>query len=383
MNELTQIEARIDLNADAGEGFDSPELFGSISSANVACGGHAGDEASIRGALELARACGVAVGAHPGYEDRERFGRVETGDPASAVGELVRRQVGRLAEAAASAGVPMAHVKPHGALYHRLTEDSEAALATIAAIAELDPGITIVGFPGSELLLAARAAGLPWIGEGFADRRYGGDGDDARLVPRQHRDALLGEGEAVDQALRLAAGGRVGTICLHSDAAGAATLAVAIRRALESRSIVVRPFVDDSRVVGLPELHVVGAAIVERGRVLLARRGARMSLAGKWEFPGGKVEPGEPPRVALAREVAEELGLAVEVGDRLGRGTAIDSGRRIVLEVFEARQTGGLLRLHEHEEHRWFGAAELASLNWPDADLPILPALSRRLGGAA
>jgi 8-oxo-dGTP diphosphatase len=129
----------------------------------------------------------------------------------------------------------------------------------------------------------------------------------------------------------------------------------------------------------LPELHVVGAAILARGRVLLTRRGPRMSMPGKWEFPGGKVEADEAPLAALAREVAEELGLEIAVGDFVGRGEALHDGRRIVLEVYEARATGGELRLVEHEEHGWFDAAEIFRLDWPEADLPILPELARRL----
>lgn len=127
------------------------------------------------------------------------------------------------------------------------------------------------------------------------------------------------------------------------------------------------------------ELRVVGAAIVEAGRVLLTRRSPRMSMAGKWEFPGGKVEDGETPVAALSREVAEELGLEIEVGESIGTGRALHGDRRIVLEVYAARVTGGELRLVEHEEHGWFAAGELAALDWPEADLPILPALVRRL----
>ena len=240
-----QSEERIDLNADAGEGFDSPELFAAISSANIACGGHAGDESSMRTAVELARARGVAIGAHPGYVDRQRFGRVETGDSAAAIAEIVRRQVARLSEVASSAGVPVAYVKPHGALYHRVIVDAEAARALVGSVVALDPGLTIVGFPDSELLVAARSVGLPGIAEGFADRRYGADG---RLVARKEADSQLRENQAIDQALRLAREGRVGTICLHSDAPGAAELATAIRRALEGHSFVVRPFVAPSRI---------------------------------------------------------------------------------------------------------------------------------------
>ncbi len=156
-------------------------------------------------------------------------------------------------------------------------------------------------------------------------------------------------------------------------------LARAVRRALEGAGVVVEPFADPARVPAIPVVHVVGAAIVEAGKVLLTRRGERMSMAGKWEFPGGKLEAGESPQAALAREVSEELGLEVAVGERLGRGTSLHDGRRIELEVFVAQRLGGELRLVEHEEHGWFGAGEIAALDWPEADLPVLPALERLL----
>jgi len=128
-------------------------------------------------------------------------------------------------------------------------------------------------------------------------------------------------------------------------------------------------------------LHVVGAAIVEGARVLLARRGPAMSMAGKWEFPGGKVEPGESPQAALVREVAEELELSIELGELLGRGEAEDGERRIVLDVWLARRVTGEPVSHEHDALGWFGPDELADLDWPEADLPLLPGLARVLRG--
>ncbi len=151
----------------------------------------------------------------------------------------MQRQVARLCEVAAAAGSRLTHVKPHGALYHRVTGDAEAARALVVAVAALDPGLAIVGFPDSQVLLAARRLGALAIVEGFADRRYGQDG---RLVSRQEKDARLEEKEAVAQALRLAGEGRVGTICLHSDAPGAAALATAVRRALMEASFAIAPF---------------------------------------------------------------------------------------------------------------------------------------------
>ena len=375
---MSETARRIDLNADVGEGFDDATVAPYVSSLNVACGAHAGDERAMRAALALARDHGLAVGAHPGYPDRERFGRVETGLPAGAIAATVLRQVGELAALGRESGVRLSHVKPHGALYHRVSADGEAARAVVAAVASLDRELAVVGWPGSALLAAAAAEGLATAPEGFAERGYAADGE---LLPRASPRALLGRDEAVAQALALAP--RVRTICLHSDSPGAAELARALRCGLESAGWHVAPFAPTWRVPSIPELHVVGAAIVEGGRVLLTRRGARMSMAGKWEFPGGKVERDEEAREALRREVAEELGLAIEVGDRIGRGTSHYEGRRIVLEVYAARRAGGEPRLHEHEEHGWFAAAELAALDWPEADLPILPALRRRLEAAS
>jgi 8-oxo-dGTP diphosphatase len=135
---------------------------------------------------------------------------------------------------------------------------------------------------------------------------------------------------------------------------------------------------------GVPRrLHVVGAAIVEGGRVFLARRGPAMSMPGKWEFPGGKVEAGEAPEAALVREVAEELGVEIELGDFLGRGEADHDGRTIVLDVWLARRRAGEPVTIEHDAVGWFAAGELATLDWPEADLPLLGPLARALGAAA
>jgi 8-oxo-dGTP diphosphatase len=127
-------------------------------------------------------------------------------------------------------------------------------------------------------------------------------------------------------------------------------------------------------------VHVVGAAIVEGGRVFLARRGPAMSMPGKWEFPGGKVEAGEAPEAALVREVAEELGIEIEVGPFLGRGEADHAGRTIVLDVWLARLVAGEPASREHDAVGWFGAGELAGLDWPQADLPLLAPLALALG---
>jgi len=127
-------------------------------------------------------------------------------------------------------------------------------------------------------------------------------------------------------------------------------------------------------------VHVVGAAIVEGGRVFLARRGPDRSMPGKWEFPGGKVEAGEAPEAALVREVAEELDVEIELGRFLGRGEADHDGRTIVLDVWLARRVAGDPVSREHDAVGWFAAGELAALDWPEADLPLLGPLARALG---
>ena len=131
------------------------------------------------------------------------------------------------------------------------------------------------------------------------------------------------------------------------------------------------------------EIHVVGAAILRAGRCLVTRRGPRMRLPGQWEFPGGKVEDGEDPRAALARELREELGLDVDVGALLGTGYAAEGGAAVRLDVYAAALAGrGELRLLEHSEARWVSAAELAELEWAEADVPVLPKLRPLLAGA-
>ena len=132
---------------------------------------------------------------------------------------------------------------------------------------------------------------------------------------------------------------------------------------------------------GVREVHVVGAAIVREGRCLAAQRGPGMRLPGKWEFPGGKVEAGEDPRAALAREVREELGLDIEVGELLGTGRDDGGESAVRLDVYLATPRGGELRLLEHSDVRWLTPAELGSVDWAEADRPVLPLLHARLGG--
>jgi UPF0271 protein len=230
--------ASIDLNADLGEGFDDVDrvLIELVTSANVACGAHAGGEDVARALCREAASRGVTIGAHVGYPDRAGFGRHELGLSAATIDTVTANQIEELSAWAAPARV--AYLKPHGALYHRASVDAECAAALIrATVAAGVPAV--LAFPGSELLEQARAAGLTVAAEGFADRGYTPDG---QLVPRGEAGALLGEDDAVNQALRLARDGSVDSLCLHGDGPDAATLARRIRAELTSAGIELRAF---------------------------------------------------------------------------------------------------------------------------------------------
>jgi UPF0271 protein len=228
----------IDVNADVGEGFpDDDALLAVVTSASVACGFHAGSDETMRAACRAAAVRGVAVGAHPSYRDREGFGRRPVDVAPHVVRCEVAEQVEALAEAAAAAGVEVRYVKPHGALYHRAAVDAETAATIVEAASAA--GLAVLGLPGSELLRQAAEAGLRAVPEGYADRGYAADG---RLVPRGEPGAMLGPEAAADQALRLAREGRVASLCIHGDSAGAAALAVRVRAALVAAGFELRAF---------------------------------------------------------------------------------------------------------------------------------------------
>ena len=239
---------RIDFNCDLGEGCgDDAAILPYVSSANVACGGHAGDEATMRATLRLCREHGVAVGAHPGYEDREHFGRRVLPLDRDEIGMLVLSQLARLAAIAADEGLRLSHVKPHGALYNLAADDRIVAEAIVGSVAAFDPTLAVYGLSGSELTAAAEAAGLQAVHEVFAERCYGADG---RLLPRGTPGAVL---ETLDQAIAqvhglatrgevVAADGsvlqlRADSLCLHGDRADAPAFARAVRGALEADGI--------------------------------------------------------------------------------------------------------------------------------------------------
>ena len=241
----------VDLNADVGEGMDDRALLPYLTSANVACGLHAGDPTMMDTTVAEALARGVRVGAHPGYADRANFGRVRMEIPCEAVESLVLYQVSALEGFVRSRGATLTHVKPHGALYHAAGESAEIARAIARGVHRAGPDLVVVGQPGSRMLEAAREEGLPVAAEAFADRRYRPDGT---LVPRSENGALLTDPEeAAEQAMHLARDGfvlardgsrvevRADTICLHGDTPGAPVIARRIRERFRQEGIDVGP----------------------------------------------------------------------------------------------------------------------------------------------
>jgi UPF0271 protein len=223
----------VDMNADVGEGFpDDDALFALVTSANIACGFHAGSRETMRAACRAAAAQGVVIGAHPSYRDRDGFGRRPLDVPPEVVRSEVAEQLEALAEAAAAEGATVGYVKPHGSLYHRATVDPDTAAAIVEAVA----GLPVLALPGSELLRCAGEQGIP---EGYADRGYLREG---RLVPRGEPGAVLDPEAAAAQAVRLAREGRVASLCVHGDSPGAAALAALVRDALVSAGFELRAF---------------------------------------------------------------------------------------------------------------------------------------------
>ena len=248
---MTAMKSRIDLNADLGEGDPYDEaLLGIVSSCNVACGGHAGDAESMATTVRTAIANGVAVGAHPGYPDREGFGRVSGFLAGDALYESLSEQVTGLADVAAELGTRLSHVKAHGALYNDAVHDAAVAdvIARVTAEAPGDPAL--VGMAGTELQAAAERFGLRFVAEAFIDRAYEPDGT---LVPRSEPGAVHSElAVATTQAVTLAEKGEVtarngdvirvaaDTLCIHGDTPGAASAARAVRDVLESHGVEIR-----------------------------------------------------------------------------------------------------------------------------------------------
>jgi UPF0271 protein len=233
----------VDLNADVGEGMaGDAELLAIVTSANIACGLHAGDADTMARTVDRCLAHGVAIGAHPSFDDREAFGRREMQVAPGDVHELVLRQIETLATIAGRAGARLRHVKAHGALYNQAAREPRLAQAVAAAVREFDRDLVLVGLAGSALVAAGEAAGLRVANEVFADRAYRSDGS---LVPRSQPGALIEDAAvAVERALGMVRNGtvrsidgaevtiRAETLCVHGDTPGAAALAQALRDAL-------------------------------------------------------------------------------------------------------------------------------------------------------
>ncbi|MYU25580.1 5-oxoprolinase subunit PxpA [Streptomyces sp. SID8352] len=248
----------IDLNADLGEGFgrwrltDDEGLLSVVTSANVACGFHAGDPVTMRRVCELAAERGVTIGAQVSYRDLAGFGRRAMEVPRAELAAEVAYQVGALEVFARAAGARVAYVKPHGALYNRVVRDAEQAAAVVEGVLLAGGALPVLGLPGSRVLEAAGRAGLPVVAEAFADRAYA---DDATLVPRGAQGAVVTDADAVvERSVDLARAGtvvalsgariavRARSLCVHGDTPGAVGLARRIRERLAASGVRVEAF---------------------------------------------------------------------------------------------------------------------------------------------
>jgi 5-oxoprolinase (ATP-hydrolysing) subunit A len=247
---------RIDINSDLGESFgaytigNDERLMRSITSANVAAGFHAGDPSVLRDTIRLAKAHGVAVGAHPGFPDLVGFGRRELNVTPKEAEDFVLYQVAAVLGVAAAEGVRVQHVKPHGALFNMAVRNAELAGAIARAVAAIDRSLILFGLPGSEILRAGRAAGLRVAAEIFADRAYEPDGS---LMSRRQPGAVIHDAATVvsravkmvkDRSVVASDGSVVAldaeTICVHGDTPGSDALAASIRSGFESAGIIVK-----------------------------------------------------------------------------------------------------------------------------------------------
>ena len=239
---------RVDLNADLGEGCGQDAALAEvITSANVACGLHAGNPAEMAATMRLARNAGLAIGAHPGFDDRAEFGRRRMALSADALRDLIRYQIGAAQAVARGLGLELAHLKLHGALANMAAEDAELAQICFHAALEIAPAMRLMVIAATAQERAARALGAPWLGEIFADRAYE---DDGRLVDRARPGAVLHDPGAaaarilamLEESAIIAASGarlpaRIDTICLHGDTPEALAMAVEIRARLRAAGV--------------------------------------------------------------------------------------------------------------------------------------------------
>ncbi len=247
----------IDLNSDLGESFGAwrtgrdADVLRFVSSANVACGFHAGDPGVMRATVAAAKAAGVAVGAHPGFPDLQGFGRRAMALSPDEIYAAALYQIGALRAFCAASGVELCHVKPHGAMYNGAARKYEEAQAVAAAVRDAGGGLILLGLAGSAFERAARECGVPFAAEAFADRAYMPDGT---LVPRSRPDAFVRDPEAAaDRVVRMAREGvveaadgtlvalRADSVCLHGDSETAVATARTLRERLEENGVVIAP----------------------------------------------------------------------------------------------------------------------------------------------
>jgi 5-oxoprolinase (ATP-hydrolysing) subunit A len=250
----------IDINCDMGEGMDTDvAIFPYISSANIACGYHAGDEDTMRRTVDLALAHGVAIGAHPGFPDWTNFGRIDILDSAPGKGDrtiryedlagILYEQLHRLQQICQERGTRLQHIKPHGALYNRAAADPDVSDLICRSVAAFDPSVPLYGLSGSQMEKRARISGLPFACEVFADRTYQANGS---LTPRSESNAMINDpAKAIAQVLKIVREGRVitvkgseitlqaDTVCLHGDSPHAVEFARIIHSALSDNGVVV------------------------------------------------------------------------------------------------------------------------------------------------
>jgi len=249
---------QVDLNSDMGEGFgpwpmgDDAALLKIVTSANVACGFHAGDADTMTATMRLAVENGVGIGAHPGFPDLQGFGRRQMQIPHQTLANMIRYQVGAAQAMAQSVGGSVRHLKLHGALSNMACTDAEMARVCFEAALDLAPDIIIMGLAATEMECVARDLGCNWAGEIFADRAYNADGT---LVDRREPGAMIHDpAEAAHRIVEMVRAGaiitskgqrletRIDTICVHGDSAAAVALSGAVRQGLETAGISVRPF---------------------------------------------------------------------------------------------------------------------------------------------
>ncbi|HAD29666.1 MAG TPA: LamB/YcsF family protein [Rhodobacteraceae bacterium] len=257
---MAKINKRIDLNSDLGEGFgpwkmgDDKAMLAVVTSANIACGGHASDPETMFKTLSLAVKNGVNVGAHPGYNDREGFGRRVIPMAPAEVGRLIVAQIGSLQALAKLAGTKVSYVKAHGALANLAARDADVAEAMVQAIQDLDPDLTILAISGTQVERIAKVKGQRVYSEIFADRGYLSSG---HLVPRGEKGAMIHDpSEAADRLLHMLETGLMPvidgdpikldahSICVHGDSAGAVAMAQELRQKLGDAGISIRNFLD-------------------------------------------------------------------------------------------------------------------------------------------